>query len=130
MSEKSLPLLNKASQSGKCAKGSHTLARLESDTNEIHGAGVVAEQVKLPTVLASTMGAGSSPDWPLPIQLPLLMLLGNSGGQAKCLGTLQPHGRPRRSSGSQLWSGLALAIVVIWEINQQMEDLSVTPPFK
>lgn len=39
-----------------------------------------------------------------------------------------PCGRPQEFPGSCLWLGQALAIVTIWVANQQVEDLSASPP--
>lgn len=40
---------------------------------------------------------------------------------------VHPYGRSKRSSGSSLWLIPALAVVQIWEVNQQVEDISLHP---
>lgn len=42
---------------------------------------------------------------------------------AQVLGLLHLCGRPKEAPGTWLWIGPVPAIAVIWEVNQQIEDL-------
>lgn len=52
----------------------------------------------------------------------------SSRGWSMTLGPCTHVGDPKEVSGSQLQISPTLAMVAIWELNQQMEDLSLRPP--